>query len=66
MKTDKKHRTQLKNPELSDWKCCLFVGDENDIVWRPVKGKEPNWFRRFMQFIILGNRWIYEPEHDNR
>jgi hypothetical protein len=44
-------------PELSEWECHLF-GMEKQIVFRPLKGNEPNWFWRAMQFYIFGNRWV--------
>jgi hypothetical protein len=46
--------------EMSEWKCYLFGGrsDSNYISWRPRKGKEPNWFWRKMQYLILGNLWV--------
>lgn len=47
----------IKTPELSEWKCYLFGGDQTGIVWRPLKGQEPNWFWRWMQFVCFGNRW---------
>ena len=43
----------LANPKLSDWKCSLFGSDE--IVVNPVK--EPNWFWRLTQHLILGHKW---------
>lgn len=49
-------------PEYSDWKCYLFGGSAMDITWNPYKGKEPNWFWRKMQYLILGNRWVKEKE----
>lgn len=49
----------LHVPELSDkWKCSLFGGTESyGILWIPLKGKEPNWFWRWMQYICFGNKW---------
>ncbi len=45
-------------PEYSDWRCYMFGSDKgNGICWRPIKGKEPNAFWRWMQFICFGNRW---------
>lgn len=29
-------------------------------MWAPAKGKEPNFFWRWMQFICFGNRWVKE------
>ena len=43
----------VKNPEYSEWKCLLFGVDS--FVWTPLKGEEPNWFWRKMQYLILGN-----------
>lgn len=42
-------------PELSDWKCELF--DEDCITYTPKKGREPNWFHRKMQGLILDFKW---------
>lgn len=39
-----------------------IVGDR--INWTPVKGKEPNFFWRWMQFIFFGNRWV-KSQKDN-
>lgn len=44
-------------PEQSDYECELFGAGRMGIVIRPLKGQEPNWFWRWMQFLILGNRW---------
>ena len=44
--------------ELSDWECQLFGMGPTGITFRPAKGNEPNWFWRWMQFIILGNHWV--------
>jgi hypothetical protein len=51
----------LANPERSDWQCHLF-GTQNEFVLRPLKGKEPNWFWRAMQFYAFGNRWVKVPK----
>lgn len=45
-------------PELSNWECHLFGSSGNGITWRPLKGEEPNWFWRKLQFLCFGNRWI--------
>jgi hypothetical protein len=47
----------LKPLERSDWQCELF-GTGREMVLRPLKGKEPNWFWRAMQFYAFGNRWV--------
>ena len=46
-----------KQPEWSDYQCHLFGSIGDGITWRPLKGKEPNWFWRWMQFICFGNKW---------
>jgi hypothetical protein len=42
----------LKVPEKSDWQMSVA-----DIVYRPNKGKEPNWFHRKMQEFCFGFKW---------
>lgn len=51
----------IDQPERSEWLCHLF-GCVDDFTWRPNKGKEPNWFWRWMQFLFFGNRWEKRPE----
>ena len=50
----------FKMPEKSEWQCYLFGGepDGQGMIWIPNKGKEPNWFWRKMQYLILGNLWV--------
>lgn len=49
----------LEIVEDSDWECLLFGSTEgHGISWTPVKGKEPNAFWRFMQYICFGNHWV--------
>ena len=50
----------FRKPEMSQWQCHLFGGrpDTSSISWRPLKGKEPNWFWRKMQWLIFGNLWV--------
>lgn len=55
----------IKPPEYSGWTCHLFGADGNGISWTPLKGKEPNRFWRWMQFVCFGNRWVKDdPTHD--
>ena len=49
--------TIMQPRELSAWKCYLF-GCDQSIVLQPDLGKEPNWFWRTMQYLLLGNRWV--------
>lgn len=43
-----------------EWECYLFgsAGPSDGLTLYPLKGKEPNWFWRKMQFLLLGNRWV--------
>jgi len=55
-----------KMPEYSEWRCYLFgskPGSSGGMVYTPVRGHEPNWFWRKMQYLILGNLWVYEPKN---
>jgi hypothetical protein len=45
------------NPERSEWHCEAF-GTGSCIVINPLKGKEPNWFWRWMQCLCFGNKWV--------
>jgi hypothetical protein len=40
-------------PEYSEWQVELMQG----TVLRPLKGREPNAFHRFMQSICFGFVW---------
>lgn len=42
------------DPKRSNWECELF-GLNGEIVVNPVK--EPNWFWRLMQYLLVGNKW---------
>lgn len=50
----------ITTPEYSEWVCFLFgcKPGEGGIQWRPLKGKEPNWFWRTMQYLVFGNLWV--------
>ena len=50
--------TSIEPPKLSSWRCELFGTGPNGVVFRPVEGKEPNWFWRLMQWLCFGNKWI--------
>jgi hypothetical protein len=39
-------------PEKSEWTMRV-----SNITYTPDKGKEPNWFHRKMQELILGFKW---------
>lgn len=48
----------FESPELSNWSCYMFGFGRHGICFRPLKGKEPNWFWRKMQYICFGNEWV--------
>ena len=43
-------------PERSEWYCELF-GCGEGFMYNPAKGKEPNFFWRWMQYLCFGNKW---------
>ena len=43
----------VKPPEAK-WRCELFGCGETIVLHRPTA---PNWFWRWMQYLILGNKW---------
>lgn len=50
--------TVVHSSKRSDWVCYLFGGNfVNGLSWTPEKGKEPNWFWRWMQYFFFGNKW---------
>lgn len=51
----------LRLPEYSDWECQLFGGGADGIVWRPLKGREPNAFHRWMHRIFFACVWVRRP-----
>ena len=53
----------LKFPEQSEWKCYMFGNTPHGntgIVWIPLKGKEPNWFVRWMMKVCFACTWVKE------
>jgi len=52
--------TFLSTPEQSEWKCYMFGSRSGgaEVVYRPVKGKEPNWFVRLMMRICFDCLWV--------
>ena len=55
----------IHNLELSEFQCLMFGSTRtNGLVWRPLKGAEPNWFWRKMQYLILGSKWVKDPTKD--
>jgi len=52
-----KEKINMNESTVSEWECELF-GTGRDFILRPQKGHVPNWFWRWMQYLILGNKWI--------
>jgi hypothetical protein len=48
-------QTFYTNPQYK-WKCELFGVGQQIVLYRE-EGKQPNWFWRKMQYLILGNKW---------
>lgn len=48
--------------EQSEWVCYLWGNRPglSGIIYRPNKGKEPNWFVRWMMKICFDCLWIKE------
>ena len=51
-------------PERSEWQCYLWGNRPGGagISYRPVKGKEPNWFVRLMMRICFDCLWVKDKE----
>jgi hypothetical protein len=47
-------------PEQSEWQCYLFGNTPGGrgMVYRPNKGKEPNWFVRWMMKVCFACTWV--------
>ena len=52
------------SPEQSEWQCYLWGNRPGGvgIIYRPVKGKEPNWFVRLMMRICFDCLWVKDKE----
>jgi hypothetical protein len=54
------------NPERSEWRCYMFgnTPETNDgLAYNPLKGREPNWFVRWMMKFCFDCTWIKEKNH---
>lgn len=60
-KLDQINYQTYREPELSEWRCELFGTGPHGITLRPIKGREPNRFWRWMQYLCFGNRWRKVP-----
>jgi hypothetical protein len=53
--------TFIKTPEQYEWQCYMFGNTPETncgIVYRPIKGGEPNWFVRWMMKICFACTWV--------
>jgi hypothetical protein len=52
----------FKMPEPSPWKCYMFGNRPGGvgIVYRPMLGKEPNRFVRWMMLVCFDCLWVKE------
>lgn len=51
-----KQPTNVLKPPVYTWRCELF-GTDDTLVLSREEGKQPCWFWRKMQFLLVGNRW---------
>lgn len=61
IRTASASKLNLLTPEYSNWQCYLFGSGSNGLSMRPLKGQEPNWFWRKMQYLAFGNKWVWNP-----
>ena len=60
---DHKIQNVFKLHEYSEWTCHLFGSNGGcGIIYRPSVGKEPNWFWRMTQHLIIGHKWVKEQD----
>jgi hypothetical protein len=47
-------------PEQSEWQCYMFGNRPGawGIIYRPTKGRVPNWFVRWMMRICFDCLWV--------
>ena len=66
MTQDEKNYTQYKLhvPEHSEWQCYMFGNRPGGMgmVYRPNKGKEPNWFVRLMMRVCFDCLWVKDKQ----
>ena len=55
-----KDYTFYKLPEQSEWQCYMFGNrpGAQGIIYRPTKGKHPNWFVRWMMLVCFDCLWV--------
>ena len=52
--------TFIKPPEQSEWQCYLFGNrpGSNGMIYRPNKGREPNWLTRWFMRVCFDCLWV--------
>jgi hypothetical protein len=55
-----------KTTEYSEWRLYMFgsLPDKPGMIYKPVKGYEPNWFVRWMMKVCFDCLWIKGETHD--
>ena len=56
-------KSEYTSTEMSEWKCYMFGNNPkiNDgIMYNPRKGREPNWFVRWMMKVCFDCTWVKE------
>lgn len=65
LQPDSKHEYKgeitFRVPEYSDWRCDLF-GTNGGLTFYAQKDQVPPLFWRFMQYLLVGNRWYKHPK----
>lgn len=61
-----KPRLEMRSiPARSNWICYLFGGDGvTGISYRPIKGREPNFFVRWMMRLCFDCHWKLIPQEE--
>ena len=65
-KIDNNTNFLFQSPEPSNWECYLFGNRPGGMgmVYRPIKGKVPNRFVRFMMTICFDCYWVKKDNND--
>ena len=52
--------TFIKPHEQSEWQCYLFGNrpGSNGMIYRPNKGREPNWLTRWFMRVCFDCLWV--------
>jgi hypothetical protein len=55
--------SELAKPNPGKWRGELFISRTYRLTFRPDVEYEPNWFRRFMLWALVGIRWTRVRKH---